>query len=110
MAIKIKHNDKEYLLEFNRNAIVKLERDGFNISQVEERPLSSILYLFNGAFIMHHPKATEKEIDEIFSNIPEDQRPALMQALITEYSKPIDTLFKPVGDNTGNVTWEVVKK
>lgn len=108
MAIRLTFNGKEYNLEFTRNSIVKMERGGFNVGQVDERPISSTLQLFKGAFIAHHPKESEEVIEDLFRHIPEDQRPALMRALMEEYAKPVNALYKPAEDDKGNVSWETV--
>lgn len=108
MAIKITLGSKDYTLEFNRASITKMERQGFNVLQVDERPLSSMIHLFKGSFLMHHPKESEEHIEEIFRHVPEDQRPALLRALMEEFAKPVNSLYKPSEDDKGNVVWETV--
>lgn len=108
MAIKITFNAKEYTLEFNRNSVVKMERQGFNVTQVDERPLTSMIQLFKGAFLMNHSKVDDETIEDIFRHIPEDQRPALIRTLMEEYAKPVNALYKKMEDDKGNAVWETV--
>ena len=50
----IKYNDKEYTLEYTRKSIELMERRGFKISDIQDKPVTTLTALFAGAFLAHH--------------------------------------------------------
>lgn len=101
--IVIKFKDKEYTLEFNRNSVVKMERDGFEVSKAEERPLSTLVELSRGAFIMHHPNMKDNEIDEIVDNI--QNKTEFVNVLAEMYKNVVECIIKDKVNKEGNATW-----
>lgn len=56
---------KEYTLEFNRKSIAKTERAGFDINEIDSKPMTMIPLFFWGAFQWHHPNMTTVQTDKI---------------------------------------------
>lgn len=101
--IVIKINDKEYTLEFNRYAIVEMEKRGFDISKAEKLPLSTLTELSRGAFIMHHSNMKFDDIDEIVDCI--DNKGEFVKVLAEMYKDAIECFVSGKGGNKGNATW-----
>ena len=59
----------EYTLEFTRASVATLERQGFNINDIADKPLTTLPALFAGAFIAHHRFVKREVIDRIFEKI-----------------------------------------
>ncbi len=55
MAIVFDHKGTQYTLEFTRDSIKQMERTGFSLDVAQTQPMTSLLTLFKGAFIAHHP-------------------------------------------------------
>ena len=54
-AITLKdENGKEYVLEFSKNSIMHMERQGFNIDDFDKKPVLMTTMLVQGAFIKNH--------------------------------------------------------
>lgn len=102
--IKFSHNGKEYTLEFTRKSIERMERQGFKINEVVDKPMNTLPTLFAGAFIAHHPFLKREVIDEIFDKIT--NKAELIDKLIEMYSEPIAALTDEPEGNEGNVSWE----
>lgn len=103
--IKLKTEDgKEYMLEFDRNSITYLERQGFALDKYSTQPMTQIPLLFRGAFFKHHKFAKAEEIDKIFENIKNKDK--LMAALVDMVGESYETLVKD--NDKGNVDWETV--
>lgn len=52
--LKLKINDKDYLLEMNRTSIKWLESNGFSIKDFEEKPVTYYDLLWQSLFISNH--------------------------------------------------------
>lgn len=102
-TITIKYEDKEYTLEFTRKSIEKLENQGFRVSEIEAKPVSTLPKLFNGAFLAHHPFVKKDLTDEIFEKMKNKED--LLARLAEMYSEPIVALMEEPEVNEGNVDW-----
>ena len=97
---------KEYTLEFTRESIKQLEREGFVAGDIVNKPMNTLPKLFAGAFKAHHRFDTkQKKIDEIFEKFKNKQ--ALVEKLAEMYSEPMETLMDDEAIDEGNaITWE----
>lgn len=102
-TITIQSNDKEYTLEFTRESVKEMERRGFLIDDIADKPLTVLPALFAGAFLAHHRFVKEKEILAIFEKMPNKQE--LVGKLAEMYSEPLETLMEDPEDSAGNPTW-----
>ena len=98
------HNGKRYTLEYNRNSIRQMERQGFNIGESEGMPMTTVTALFNGAFIMHHRNIDPKTLDALYDSIPKKED--FLAKLSEMYSDPMLALVSEPEDDAGNATWE----
>lgn len=101
--IVIELNDSKYTLEFNRYALIAMEKKGFNVNAVQSQPLTTLTELSRGAFYMHHPQLKDKEIDAIIDQIP--NKVDFTQALAEMYSQAMNALVSNDTEKKGNVTW-----
>lgn len=107
MAIKItdKTNDKEYILEYTRDTIRSMERQGFRVNEVTEMPASMIPMLFYGAFFSNHPTMKRKKADELYYSL--SNRSELINKLLEMYGEAYSSLTDD-SENSGNAEWEEV--
>jgi hypothetical protein len=66
---KFQSGEKAYVLEFNADSIIKMERNGFDISDLEKRPLESVETMLYYALQMHQSGIMKKESDALFREI-----------------------------------------
>lgn len=98
------HEGKRYTLEYNRNSIRQMERQGFKINESDGMPMSTVMSLFNGAFIMHHRNIDPKTLDDLYDTVPNKE--TFLAKLSEMYSEPMLALMSEPEDNEGNTTWE----
>lgn len=97
---------KAYDLTFTRATVIATERMGFNIGEVVKKPITSLTYLWRGAFLANHDTLTIAEVDELLGKV---QTKGLLDALIDLYKAPIESLFDE--DNSKNLAaWTVTKR
>ena len=104
MAIVFEHKGTQYTLEYSRDSIKQLERAGFSIDEASSKPISSLMTLFKGAFIAHHPRTSQAVIDEIWENLAD--KDGLFDALASLYNEPIEALMKEP-DEGKKIAWSV---
>ena len=114
MATKItfEANGKEYKLEMNAATVKRLERSGFDFSNIGARQLNAAEDLFVAAFEMHHPSVRRDQRLEMFRALcnygekgdDEDETPEIADTLFHMAAEAIDNV-KP----SGNVGWKVEK-
>ena len=104
--IKLTYDGQDYTLEYTRKSVEKMEQAGFVVSEVKDKPVSTLPVLFAGAFLAHHRWVKQDIIDEIYETIPNKE--SFMSKLVEMYAEPIEALFdEPKGDAEKNATWEV---
>ncbi len=94
---------KEYTLEFTRKSIETMERQGFIIGDVVDKPMLTLPALFAGAFLAHHRFLKKEKVDEIYSKMT--NREDLLQKLAEMYNEPIEALMEEPEEDEGNVKW-----
>ena len=102
--LKFEYNNKEYTLEYTRESVKQMEREGFVANDIIAKPMLTLPKLFAGAFKAHHKYDTkQKQIDEIFELFKNKQ--ALVEKLAEMYSEPMETLMDDV-DEGNAIAWD----
>lgn len=106
-SIKITTKEgKEYILEYNKKTVVAMQRDGFDLKDIEAKPNIAIPALFKGAFLAHHRYIKADEVDAIYDGLK--KKGELINTLIEMYYEPVNALFSEEDeDEEGNGGWEV---
>ena len=104
--IKFEYKDKEYTLEYTRETVKQMEREGFIAGDIVNKPMLTLPKLFAGAFKAHHKfDIKQKLIDEIFDLFTNKQ--ALVEKLAEMYAEPMETLMDNECVDEGNaIAWD----
>ncbi len=104
--INFEYKNKEYTLEFTRESVKQMEREGFVAGDILTKPMLTLPKLFAGAFKAHHRfDIKQKQIDEIFELFTNKQ--ALVEKLAEMYAEPMETLMDDDAIDAGNaIAWE----
>ena len=102
-TITIPYKDREYVLEYSRETIEIMEKQGFNISAIEDKPMTILPMLFEGAFLKNHRFVKKEVIREIFAMM--GNKMDLVQRLAIMYNEPIEAMLDEP-DEAKKVTWE----
>lgn len=105
MAKKIEFtvDDTDYTLEYSRRTQTTMERNGFRLDEIGDKPQTMIPMLFRGAFMMHHPRIKEEEVNHIYKLLGD--KSGLVEALIECYGDVTATLFDEPEDDAKKVEW-----
>ena len=104
--LNFEYKSKEYTLEYTRETVKQMEREGFKGEDIVNKPMNTLPKLFAGAFKAHHKFDTkQKQIDEIFELFTNKQ--ALIEKLAEMYMEPMETLMDDDNIDAGNaIAWE----
>jgi hypothetical protein len=100
----LKFENKEFTLEFTRATVSIMERNGFNVNEAMEKPMTVLPRLFAGAFLSKHKFVKQDELDKIFVRI--EDKEGFLGKLIEMYGEPIESLLAEPETKEGNATWE----
>ena len=97
----------KYTLEFNRETVERMQRQGFVLDT--DRLYISAKDLITGAFRMHHKKLEWTLIEPIW--MAQNKRDELLKVLAEMYMEPTTTLMgtDEAEDKDANPTWEVLE-
>ena len=94
---------REFTLEFNRKTVVKAEKAGLNLQEIDSKPMTMVGIMFWAAFLHHHPWITQEQTDKILDEqfggveglgtIENDEGENLVTHLGRLYSEPFSTLI-----------------
>jgi hypothetical protein len=102
--LNFEYNGKEYTLEFTRESVKQMEREGFVANDVITKPMITLPKLFAGAFKANHRfDIKQKEIEQIFSQFK--NKTALFEKLAEMYAEPMETLMDDT-DEGNAIAWD----
>ena len=103
-VLNFEYKGKEYTLEYTRESIKQMEREGFVAADIATKPMNTLPLLFAGAFKAHHKFDTkQKQIDEMFDMFK--NKSALIEKLAEMYSEPLEELMDDT-DEGNAIAWE----
>lgn len=106
--INVPYNGKKYTLEFTRSTVSAMEKAGFSINELSEKPATMIPMLFSGAFAANHPNTKVATINKIYDDM--GNKSGLVKVLTEMYSEAVYTLLSDEDEeNEGNPGWEAVE-
>lgn len=87
--IRITNNktDEVYELDFNRETLFTMDRDGFKIDEVTDFPTTMIPKLFYYAFRKNHRKMTRAQTDKILRDDLHGITPKILERLMLLYNQ-----------------------
>jgi len=104
--ITFNYRGKDYTLEYTRETIKQMEREGFVANDIVTKPMLTLPKLFAGAFKAHHKfDVKQKVIEEMFEVFINKE--ALLEKLAEMYHDPFETLMDNDNIDEGNaIAWE----
>lgn len=111
--IILTYNNKDYTLEYSRNAVRQMEQQGFVLDKLSEQPMTMVPILVYGAFAKNHKGIKRTLVDEIYEHISDkigDGENGFIHALLEMYAETVQTLTDNTPADEGNMAvWKVTK-
>ena len=103
-TIKFTYEGIDYTLEFTPYSIRKMEKDGFDFTNMDKQVINLGYDLFRGAFISRHNYVPVEKRDEIYNALSaEDENGNNLIAILADMMK--DEIDYIVSKPSGNVRW-----
>lgn len=103
--ISFTFENNKYTLEYDRKSVRETENSGFHIYEADDKPLSTMMTLIEGAFLKHHATLSTDEIYRIYSHLSNKSK--LIGALTDMYTDTIRTLRCEPTEDEGKAEWEM---
>ena len=112
--ITVTYKNDNYILEYSRLTASAIEKQGFVLDDLTDKPNIMIPLLVHGAFLKHHRDLKQKMIDEIYENIinktGKENEEGFISVLADMYAETVSTLTDEKAVDEGNAaTWAVMK-
>ena len=106
--IEFNYDGVDYTLEYNREAVKVMEKNGLDIGEIQSKPLTMIDILWQGAFWKNHRKEKVETIEKIYDAIPNksELNGALSEMFLEVYSMLIGD-SEETGDSSKNIKWKM---
>ena len=102
-TITFSYKGTEYTLEFTRWTVEQMERGGFNISELGDKPMTVLPQLFAGSFLAHHKYMKRETIEDIYAHMT--NRNELIGKLAEMYNEPMSALIDEPEEDDLNMDW-----
>ena len=105
--IEFEDNGKKYVLEYNREAIEIMEKQGFSASEMVTKPMTMLPLAFQGLFYKNHKDVRKSFIDECYDRF--SNKKELIEVIAEMISETYNTLTSDAKeDEKGNLDWKIV--
>lgn len=105
--IEFEDNGEKYILEYNREAIEIMERQGFVASEMVKKPMTMLPLAFQGLFYKNHKNVRKSFIDECYDRFPNKNE--LIEAIAEMINETYESLTdENVKNEKGNLDWKIV--
>ena len=108
-TLSFEYEGRQYTLEYTRDTVRQLERQGLVADEISQKPNLYIPELWAGAFLAHHRWVKRTKIDEIYAHM--GNKAALISKLVEMYRQPLVELLggddddEAAGDEGNVVEW-----
>lgn len=105
--IEFNYGGVDYTLEYNRDAIKFMEKQGLDITQIESKPLTMVSILWQGAFYKNHRREKAEIVEQIYDSIKNktELNAALSEMFLETYSILIGDSDET--DDSKNIEWKM---
>lgn len=104
--IEFDYEKEHYILEYNRNAIKTMEKQGFDAEAFAAKPMVMVELAFEGAFLKNHSKITKAKVDEIY-NLFSNKKELIQQLIIMINESYEELLEDNKEESSKNIEWKI---
>lgn len=104
--IEFNFEGKDYTLEYNRNSVALIERQGFCIDELAKKPALMLPMAFEGLFYKNHKSVTRETIEKIYEKMTNKE--ALMKTIADMLNETYTSLQSEPDEKEGNIDWKIL--
>lgn len=105
--IEFERNGQKYVLEYTRESVALMEKQGFAVSELTTRPMLMLPLAFQGLFYKNHRNVNKTFVDEVYDNFTNKEK--LLEAIAEMLDECYSSLTEGnKEDDKGNIDWKIV--
>lgn len=104
--IEFEKDGEKYILEYTRETVALMEKQGFSVSGLADKPMLMLPLAFEGLFYKNHRKVNKKFIDEVFENFKDKEK--LLETIGKMLEECYSVLTVDNEDSSKNIEWKIV--
>lgn len=104
--IEFEYMGKSYTLEYTAESLKKMERGGFDFTNIDKRVLTLGEDLFYGAFLANHADTPQETAKAIYDAMAADSGE---ETLIGVLDEMLGEAIESITNKRGNLRWKVVR-
>jgi hypothetical protein len=97
---------EHYILEYNRETVAIMEKQGFSINKLAEQPMVMLPLAFEGLFLKNHKKVKKTFIEECYDRFKNKEK--LIEVIGEMLAETYSDLTDDKENEKGNLDWEIV--
>ena len=104
--IEFDYEGKHYTLEYNRNSVALMERQGFCIEEFTKKPMLMLPLAFEGLFYKNHKMVSREIIEKIYDKMK--SKDTLIKTIAEMLSETYTSLQSEPTEKEGNIEWKIL--
>ncbi len=104
--IEFDYEGKHYTLEYNRNSVALMERQGFTVEEFGKKPMIMLPLAFEGLFYKNHKSITREKVEEIYNKMKNKE--TLMKNIADMLNETYTSLQSEPTEKEGNIDWKIL--
>lgn len=104
--IEFDYDGKHYTLEYNRNSVALIEKQGFCIEEFTKKPMLMLPLAFEGLFYKNHKMVSREIIEKIYDKM--QNKDILIKTIAEMLSETYTSLQSEPTEKEGNIEWKIL--
>ena len=104
--IEFEKDGQKYVLEYTRESVALMERQGFAIEELLTKPMLMLPLAFQGLFYKNHRRVNKAFVDEVYDNFSNKEK--LLETISSMLEECYSSLTEDKEDKKGNIDWKIV--
>ena len=104
--IEFDYDGAHYTLEYNRNSVALMEKQGFCVEDFGKKPMLMLPLAFEGLFYKNHKTVSRDTIEKIYDKMMNKEK--LMQMIAEMLNETYTSLQSEPTAKEGNIEWKIL--
>lgn len=104
--IEFDYDGTHYTLEYNRNSVALIEKQGFCIEEFTKKPMLMLPLAFEGLFYKNHKMVSREIIEKIYDKMK--SKDTLIKTIAEMLSETYTSLQSEPTEKEGNIEWKIL--
>lgn len=104
--IEFDYDGTHYTLEYNRNSVALIEKQGFCVEDFAKKPMLMLPLAFEGLFYKNHKTVSRETVEKIYDKM--QGKETLMKTIAEMLNETYSSLQSEPTAKEGNIEWKIL--